>query len=103
MKKIQDDQISLKELNLAATIFNCLAHPTRLEIANLLEDGKSKTVGHILSEVDVEPTLLSHHLAKMKNSGILESFRKGRYVFYRLTTKEIKPIFSYVQNLSRNN
>jgi len=103
MTKAQGGKISVEKLNSAADIFNSLAHPIRLEILNFLEDGKSKTVGDILSKIKIEPTLLTHHLTKMKNSGILESSRKGRYVFYRLTIKEIKQIFNCIQNLNRNN
>ena len=50
------------KLGKVAEIFEGLAYPVRLEILELLEDGKSYSVGEILNEVKIEPSLLSHHL-----------------------------------------
>ena len=91
-------RISFNKLNKVADIFSGLAHPIRLEIIEILEDGESKSVGEILTEIKIDPTLLTHHLTKMKNLGILESSREGRHVFYRLAMLEITQVFDCIQN-----
>lgn len=91
-------RISYNKLSKVAEIFSGLSHPVRLEILETLEDGTPKNVGEILSEVKIEPTLLSHHLTKMKYLGILESVKEGRNVFYRLAIQEITGILDCIQN-----
>ena len=91
-------RISYNKLNKVADIFSGLSHPIRLEILESLEDGSPKAVGEILKDVRVDATLLSHHLSKMKNLGILESTREGRNIFYRLGIQEISNVLDCIQN-----
>lgn len=86
------------KLGKVAEIFEGLAYPVRLEILELLEDGKSYSVGEILNEVKIEPSLLSLHLKKMKNIGIIESLRQGRNIYYKLALKEITKVFDCIYN-----
>ncbi len=91
-------KISPMKLSKVAEIFEGLAYPVRLEILELLEDGKSYAVGEILKEVKIEPSLLSHHLKKMKNIGIIDSVRQGRNIYYKLALKEITKVFDCIFN-----
>jgi ArsR family transcriptional regulator len=89
--------ISYTKLSKVAEIFSGLAHPTRIEIVEILEDGASLTVGEILAELKIDPTLLTHHLTKMKNLGILRSTREGRNVYYQLAMPEITGVLDCIQ------
>lgn len=91
-------KISPKKLKRVADIFSGLSHPLRLEIVNLLEHENPVTVGEILAEMKIDPTLLTHHLTKMKHLGILESRREGRNVYYKLAISEIKDVFDCIEN-----
>lgn len=86
------------KLGKVAEIFGGLAYTVRLEILELLEDGKAYSVGEILNEVKIEPSLLSHHLKKMKNIGIIESLRQGRNIYYKLALKGITKVFDCIYN-----
>jgi len=93
---ISGRQISPKKLEKIADIFQGLAYPVRLQILELLEDGKAYPVKDILEKVQIEASLLSHHLSKMKNIGILESHREGRNIYYKLAIKEISKVFDCI-------
>jgi len=93
---ISNRHISPKKLVKISEIFQGLAYPIRLQILELLEDGKDYPVNEILEVVQVEASLLSHHLSKMKRIGIIESYRDGRYIYYRLAIKEITKIFDCI-------
>lgn len=93
---ISKDQISADKLVRISEIFQGLAFPVRLRILELLEDGRDYAVFEILEKIDIEASLLSHHLSKMKNIGILDSYRKGRNVYYRLAIKEITKVFDCI-------
>ena len=92
-KKIDTDKLTK-----VADIFSGLAHPIRLEILEFLESCEPVTVGEILKEIECDPTLLTHHLTKMKHIGILDSTKQGRNVFYRLVMPEITNIFDCIHN-----
>ena len=62
----------------------------------MLEDDQDYAVYEILENIKVEASLLSHHLTKMKNIGILESYRKGRNIYYRLAIKEITKVLECI-------
>jgi len=89
-------QISPEKLQKVAEIFQGLAYPVRLQILELLEDGEEYAVSEILSHVQIEASLLSHHLSKMKNIGIIDSTRQGRNIYYRLAIKEISKVFDCI-------
>ncbi len=95
-KTISKEQISSQKLIKIAEIFQGLAFPVRLRILELLEDGKDYAVYEILENIEIEASLLSHHLSKMKNIGILESYRKGRNIYYRLAIMEITKVFECI-------
>ena len=93
---ISSREISPQKLEKIAEIFQGLAYPVRLQILELLEDGKDYPVNEILDKVQIEASLLSHHLSKMKNIGILESYRQGRNIYYKLAIKEISKVFDCI-------
>jgi ArsR family transcriptional regulator len=91
-------RISYSKLGKVAEIFSGLAHPTRIEILEILENGDIYSVGEILSELKIDPTLLTHHLTKMKHMGILKSKKEGRNVYYELAMPEITSVLDCIQN-----
>ena len=91
-------RISYNKLGKVAEIFSGLAHPTRIEILEILEGGEVFSVGKILNEIKIDPTLLTHHLTKMKHMGILKSTKEGRNVYYQLAMPEITNILDCIEN-----
>ena len=91
-------RIGYDKLGKVAEIFSGLAHPTRLEILEILEHGSALSVGEILSQISIDPTLLTHHLSKMKHLGILKSKKEGRNVYYQLDILEITSVLDCIQN-----
>ncbi|MDH5397827.1 MAG: metalloregulator ArsR/SmtB family transcription factor [Cyclobacteriaceae bacterium] len=89
---------SPEKLGRAAEIFEGLGHPIRLEIIELLEGGKVLAVGQILESLNVEPTLLSHHLRKMKHLGIVDSKKEGRFIYYHLAILELTKVLDCIDN-----
>jgi len=63
--------------------FKALGDPTRLRILAVLADG-SRCVCEIQEAVDVPGNLLSHHLKVLREAGLIEGERRGRWIDYRL-------------------
>lgn len=79
-----------------ANQLKAIAHPCRLMVLKLLNKYTTLSVSEILTEIDIEQSLLSHHLAKMKNSGILCTRKKGRNIYYQLSLKHTDKLLNWI-------
>lgn len=66
-----------------AGIFQALAHPTRVAIAEILREGEH-SAGSILDRLDLEQANVSQHLAVLRAKGIVSTRKEGNQVFYTL-------------------
>jgi ArsR family transcriptional regulator len=66
-----------------ASLLKILADDTRLAVMRQLLDG-SKQVGEINEQLQVEQSLLSHHLKVLREAGLVVSQRDGKAVRYHL-------------------
>lgn len=85
----------------AAGMLKVLAHPVRLSIIRLLEDGGMK-VGDIQQAVVAKQPVTSQHLNTMAGKGILRRERKGNNVFYHIQRKEVFQILSCIKKCCKN-
>ncbi len=90
--------IEADKLQKIAKVLKAISHPLRLEILELLGEKEPQSVAEILEQIDVEQSLLSHHLIKMKDKGVLDSFRRGRNIYYRLAFAQIAKIFDCMES-----
>lgn len=67
-----------------SSILKALADDTRLLVVKHLLDGEAH-VNEMQDELDIEQSLLSHHLKLLRKAGIVESQRDGKAVLYRLS------------------
>ena len=67
-----------------------LSEPIRLRIVDCLRSGP-KNVGEIGVSVEAEVVTVSHHLGILKNAGIVERQKQGRFVIYRLAEGIMQP------------
>lgn len=66
-----------------ASVLKVLADETRLAVVEQLIDGP-RHVGEINEALEVEQTLLSHHLRVLRDAGLVTSERDGKHVLYSL-------------------
>lgn len=69
-------------------IFQTLSDINRLRIVFFIGN-EVKAVGEIVEFLGVSQPLVSHHLKKMKQCGILSTSRKGPFVNYYLSNTSI--------------
>lgn len=62
-----------------------LSDPTRLKIVRLLNQKQALCVCDIISELDQPQPTISRHLNQLKQIGILESERKGTWIWYSIS------------------
>ena len=66
-----------------AEVFQALAHPTRIHIAECLQEGEVP-VSTLVMRVGIEPANLSQHLAVLRAKGLVTNRKEGTQVFYAL-------------------
>jgi len=67
----------------AAAGFSALGDPIRLRILGELTGGQ-RCVCELLETVGIAPNLLSYHLRVLRDAGLVEASRRGRWVDYSL-------------------
>lgn len=72
------------EVDDAARLFAALADPARLRVLAVLADAQ-RCVCDIQSAAPMAANLLSYHLRNLREAGLVEGSRRGRFVDYRLT------------------
>ena len=78
--------------------FKALSDPTRREILTLLKQG-SMTAGQIVERFDTSGGTISHHLNILKQAGLIEDRKSGKYIYYELNTTVFQEVLSWLQTL----
>jgi len=81
MKDAADGGVALRRFK--AEVFQALAHPTRIHIAECLARGE-QPVSALLEAVGTEPANLSQHLAVLRAKGLVVKRKQGAQVLYAL-------------------
>jgi len=67
-----------------ARFLKCIGEPTRLQILKLLAKGE-RCVGELVSVLNKEQSLISHHLRTLKECSIVKERQEAQKVYYKLT------------------
>jgi ArsR family transcriptional regulator len=66
-------------------LFKALNDPTRRQILELL--GKDDmSAGDIADHFDMSKPSISHHLDLLRQAGLVESVKKGQFIYYSINT-----------------
>ena len=84
--------LTIEQLEGAATMLKAIAHPMRIAILNYLEDGRKLTVTEIHELLQIEQSTTSHHLGILKDKGVLASKRDGKNTYYFLKHDKLSNI-----------
>lgn len=78
-----------------AHFFKALGDRTRLDILKVLSENKRFSVTEIYQGLGHAQNLISHHLACLKNCGLVSSEKEGKQVYYRLRNKKILKLINF--------
>jgi len=75
--------------------FGALANPNRLQIINVLRQGR-KNVGQICQATDFEQTMVSHNLKVLEHHGMVFREKEGKFRYYIVNKKTIRPLLEFI-------
>ena len=76
-------------------IFQALADPSRRAIFESLTRGEA-AVKDLTARFDISQPAVSQHLAALKEAGLVNGRREGRFVYYRVRPGGIKPVVNWI-------
>lgn len=95
--------VSEKELYKAYKLFfNTFASEQRIKILNLLRN-KPMNVSEIVKASGLEQSVVSHNLRKLRVCGFILQEVRGKYRYYRLNERTIKPILTLIDEHMKKN
>ena len=97
IKKVHK-QLDFAALTEAAECLKTLAHPSRLQIVQILMTGERISVNELAESCELSQPAMSDHLRLMQRCGFLSSERDGRTVFYRISEQHLLEIMACIQN-----
>jgi len=84
-------------LERAARTLKAVAHPLRLRIIQLLEDGEM-CVGELIEALGTKPAVTSQQLGLMKDRGVLSCRREGNRVYYRVSNPSVVRVIQCIRD-----
>jgi DNA-binding transcriptional ArsR family regulator len=94
------NELTPEQVEKAAGMLKAIAHPIRISILNLLEDGKKMTVSELHEALKIEQSATSHHLGILKDKGVLSSKREGKNTYYFLRYLNLANIIDCISTCS---
>ncbi|HEX5438997.1 MAG TPA: metalloregulator ArsR/SmtB family transcription factor [Gemmatimonadaceae bacterium] len=79
------------DLARSAQLFHALSDETRLAILEMLRDGE-RCVCELQDALDAAQSRLSFHLRVLKEAGLVEDRREGRWSYYRITPEALRDV-----------
>lgn len=86
------DPLSGAQASELAGLLRALADPTRVQMIHALRTaGEPVCVCDFTAAFDLGQPTISHHLARLREAGLVTSFKRGLWAFYQLNS-EMSPL-----------
>ena len=86
------------DIQRAVSLFHALSDETRLEIIQLLLNGE-RCVCDLTGALDAAQSRLSFHLKTLKDAGIVNDRRVGRWIYYSLDRDAFDSVAELVETI----
>ena len=86
-----------------AAIFKTLSEPVRLRIVYLLLEAGELCVCDLVDTLSLSQSVVSRHLAYLRNNGLVSTRREGVWIHYRITEHCCDPLFEYIRISGQRN
>lgn len=86
--------------NKQCEICKIFSNPNRIDILVALRDNP-RTVSEIVKKTSLPQSVVSQHLAILRNKNIVELEKKGAWIIYRLSYPEIMDAFDIMKGVTK--
>ena len=71
-----------------------------MRVVRMLADGRERCACELLRELDVSQPTLSHHMAALRDAGIVSARREGRWSHHRLDADVMRALGACITGLA---
>ena len=82
-------------------VFKSLGDPTRIRIIEMLAQNGEMCVCKIFEQLDMTQPAVSHHLAKLKNAGLVNARKEGQWIHYSVNQVALDAIKAFMEDIMR--
>ena len=93
-----DQRVGTDKLVRASELLKVAAHPHRLAILDLLGRNKRLCVMDLSDLLGMEQAILSQHLTLMRDKGLVDFEKEGKYSFYFLAQPDFMKIIRNIEH-----
>ncbi|NOY61740.1 MAG: helix-turn-helix transcriptional regulator [Gammaproteobacteria bacterium] len=86
-----------------AALFKTLSEPVRLRIVYLLLKAGELCVCDLVATLELSQSVVSRHLAYLRNNGLVSTRREGVWVYYKVVDGCCGPLFEHICQCSEAN
>jgi ArsR family transcriptional regulator len=80
-----------------ATVAKALGEPLRIQILDLLRRSEDAVCQcELIALFDIKQSLLSHHMRKLVESGLVDVERRHKWAYYSVSTDTLKELASWL-------
>lgn len=89
-----DARLSVSDAELYARFFRVLSDPTRVRLLHLLLEAPEagRTVSDLVAAVGAPQGRISTHLGCLRWCGLVQPYREGKYVYYRIADPRVREL-----------
>ncbi|MEN6520668.1 MAG: metalloregulator ArsR/SmtB family transcription factor [Armatimonadota bacterium] len=80
-------------------VFRALGDPVRLKIVQMVADAGELCVCHIVERLNMTQPAVSHHLTRLRYSGLLKTRKEGQWVYYSLDISILEQLGTVLTDL----
>ncbi|HEB99972.1 MAG TPA: metalloregulator ArsR/SmtB family transcription factor [Thiotrichales bacterium] len=86
-----------------AALFKTLSEPVRLRVLHLLLERGELCVCDLVDTLELSQSVVSRHLAYLRNNGLVATRREGVWIHYRVADDCCGPLFEYIRQCGARN
>lgn len=90
------------KLQESSELLRALTHPLRMQILEFIDSQDHINVNKIYNTLNLEQSITSQHLRILRNAGIVETTRDGKYIFYSINYEKVKSAMKAINNFLDN-
>lgn len=89
------------DAEMLANVFKALSHPVRLQIIDLIGQGKGEVCGcDIERHFDLSQPTISHHMKVLRDAGLIVSEASSVWVHHKINTRLIGQLHDYLHMIT---
>ena len=86
------------KVDTASAVLRAFAHPLRIKLLSYINNHGKINVNKIYGALNLEQSITSQHLRILRDAGLVNSEREGKFIFYSLNYTKIDHIGKSVKN-----